>query len=999
MKCPKCSNEIPENSLKCPSCHKVLKLVCPVCGALNKSNTCTKCGFVIVTKCHKCGHFNETIKEKCSNCGFSTYTSAAINSSNIDEFACLTVEFSNLDNFKDFFGSTKLADKFKENLDSLIVNYTNSCNLRRERVNNFYIIRFNKDTTFSSSAFSAIEAAIAIQTLVAKLNFKLNKLKGVSLACNIAISKRDIYSRPSDYRSGVNIKLIYQNTKELKMLNNLQVIVDNSIYKVIHEKYLMAPLSAIMVKQKMVMFFELNLKKYIDVKQISEPEKVEKSFDLSSANLPDEEEIQSAFHQIAFSDVNCDFKTIENIDAFPAILDKIKNNTKNIISVKKYRDFVIDTESLCDEIQKIKHFDNIVNLNCTDEMLFRPYGVFAEIISQLFNYSQNPVLSKLNDFSNFGSIDDSNYLADFINLNKRTFPNPEDCRYSVFDIISTIFLNLKNTLIIIDNADKIDDTSFEFLQSLFRKFSDLDVTFVLINSNNFAVHKHSHFLLSCKEYSEFTLKKTKIKHIYSKYLSVAQAILNTNYFDMISKNTNGNFSYFEMILNLMVKEQVLASNNESLSVSPTKNIMLPPTVDAIIQLQMKNLKHFNKNAFDLYSLLVLSGKRFDYRLLSLLKIEDDVKLIKYLISENSIIIRGNIIVVRNYDFVLKQMLAILSNDEKQLAVSKLLSLYSDVHFTSDEFKLYKYIDSVNDEFITLQNLSEIGASLGDFSAYWQCCHVLLKMIANHISSQCEDNVKQLKMCIYENLTSLLYKYTPEKIQGIAQVLLDNLENKNDDNEIVVLCNKMLQGCLISGNYSNALKLIHNILSRFSDKSINPNAENFDITPLMLSLVKVEILFSIGDLNDCAKAGDEIIKLFTNKNLLDYKPENVSQKQFSDLVFDSFVFAGLSKVLLLKDDLNTYITNLKNAISVELPYSFDLLIVLSKLLHGYNAELNEDLSIYTDKFSFIFANLIYAFTKCMKNPELFANVVHKIKIHARNMNLMQFELFCDALIGM
>src|SRR5574344_1289532 len=181
MKCPKCSNEIPENSLKCPSCHKVLKLVCPVCGALNKSNTCTKCGFVIVTKCHKCGHFNETKAEKCKNCGFSTYTSAAINSSNIDEFACVTLEFPNLNDFKKLFGSSKLFEKFKINLDKLIVNYTNSVSLNREIINDIYIIRFNKDNSFAKSALNAMNAAISIQTLVTELNLKLNKMNYASL--------------------------------------------------------------------------------------------------------------------------------------------------------------------------------------------------------------------------------------------------------------------------------------------------------------------------------------------------------------------------------------------------------------------------------------------------------------------------------------------------------------------------------------------------------------------------------------------------------------------------------------------------------------------------------------------------------------------------------------------------------------------------------------------------------------------------------------------------
>src|SRR5574344_1231537 len=269
MKCLKCGKEISENDLHCPNCNRVLKLLCPNCGTINKGNTCKKCGFVIVTKCHKCGTINETIKGKCKKCGFSTYTSAAINASNIDEFACLTVEFSNLEDFKNLFGSTKLFDKFKNNLDTLIVNYTRNFNVKREIINNIYIIRFNKDFSFTESANTAIKASIEIQKLVTELNVKLKKANYAPLNCNIAVLKRDIYSKPSDYNSGFNIKLIYQNTKDSKLLNNLQVLADNHIYNEIADKYSLSALSAVMVKQKMVMLFELNLKKYIDLAEIT----------------------------------------------------------------------------------------------------------------------------------------------------------------------------------------------------------------------------------------------------------------------------------------------------------------------------------------------------------------------------------------------------------------------------------------------------------------------------------------------------------------------------------------------------------------------------------------------------------------------------------------------------------------------------------------------------------------------------------------------------------
>ena len=66
----------------------------------------------------------------------------------------------------------------------------------------------------------------------------------------------------------------------------------------------------------------------------------------------------------------------------------------------------------------------------------------------------------------------------------------------------------------------------------------------------------------------------------------------------------------------------------------------------------------------------------------------------------------------------------------------------------------------------------------------------------------------------------------------------------DDEKIVKLSNLMLQGALISSNYTDALGLLHNILSRMPNPTLKDNSV-INTKFLLLSLVKIEIALARG----------------------------------------------------------------------------------------------------------------------------------------------------------
>ncbi len=71
MLCPKCKNEIDDNSLKCSNCGTRVGSKCKKCGTYNviTSSECSNCGEVLLRICSECGAANRPNAVNCRKCG------------------------------------------------------------------------------------------------------------------------------------------------------------------------------------------------------------------------------------------------------------------------------------------------------------------------------------------------------------------------------------------------------------------------------------------------------------------------------------------------------------------------------------------------------------------------------------------------------------------------------------------------------------------------------------------------------------------------------------------------------------------------------------------------------------------------------------------------------------------------------------------------------------------------------------------------------------------
>lgn len=250
--------------------------------------------------------------------------------------------------------------------------------------------------------------------------------------------------------------------------------------------------------------------------------------------------------------------------------------------------------------------------------------------------------------------------------------------------------------------------------------------------------------------------------------------------------------------------------------------------------------------------------------------------------------------------------------------------------------------------------------------------------------------------MYENISNNLFDYVPENTFAIAEDTLAHLQNTTDTDKIVTLCNKMIQGCLLAGDYMHALELTHKVLSMMPNASIDPAATDFNHYFFLMSLVHVEILFNIGAWEDCLDIGYRVLNVVNQENLAKLKPDYMTVEQFEAIVIDTVGYVALVNVLQLKGNVQEFLNIVRTDLT-KVPHSYDIFIALQDFLAGRTPNYDKSLSS-VDKFSGPIFHILEAFTKCTHDFNAFAEEIYEAKILAKCNGLYQVELFADLMIA-
>ena len=1017
MECPKCGLEIDDKTIVCPNCKKVLKVVCPICKTINESNTCKKCGYVIVTKCHNCGKINPTANKKCSKCKFSLEKSVILNEANTDDFVMLTIDFPNLSEMKDMLGSVKLFNKFKVNLDKVIADYVKSIGLRRQIIDKTYVIRFDKDYTFNGSVNTAVNSAVEILNLITRLNCKLTKRKNTSVRCNMFLMKKSVEDDPNDYKSGFNISMIYQKSKdEEKVLNSFQVITDTPLFEALEKNYKLSPLNSVLIDGEMKMFYELNLKDLIEIDQSLFEDEEENEVQIPNfvqnmlieqdkmdgealirAETPQDPDSIYDIETINFNEINCDFIRTENVDVFYHIVNKLQSVPRGILAIKTAPMYVPYSLKIINEIEELGIYNNIISITCYDEMKYSPYAFFRDLVSAIFEYTVSQKLFNQNDFSAFSNIDPENMIRDLITLSEREITDAIDTRNQYFDIFLTLLKVIPNTLLFIENFDKVDSSSYDVLKYLFEAFDELQISYLISYDKDFSLHKQSHFLITRPYYTEITLKPTPFERIIEDNKNFYRNIMNDFYFHRIAKYSCGSILFLDIAIQYLLESGVYQYTDDGVEMVNPKTIIIPSNLDRLMRRRLNLLKDDPQTMRFLASVLLL-GTRIDVATIDSLGYENAEEIINKLSDMGYVYFYNNCMYFPNYNLLRSNLLEVMNKIDLQKIANELFSKVFVENMPSPvKSYLYNLLSDESNAFLEWEKLAKVNLSLGDFSAYLNCSTEILNLLEKKkVTGETDEDIEEYKLKLYENISDNLYEYVPEKTQDIAELTLKNLEKTTDIDKIILLCSKMIHGALASARYTHALCLTHKVLSLIPNASIDPDAPNFNLYFLLMSLVHIEILFNIGAMEDCIDVGYKVLNVISDDNVAKIKPAHMSEEQFKELIIGCVGYIAIANVVQLKGNVKEFLDLAYSSLSF-IPKSYDIIIQLQELIAGREVFISEDMTS-DDKFSKVIYYVINAFINHKDNYEEFAEEIYLAKLNAKARNLAQIEIFCDLLIG-
>lgn len=991
MECPKCHTTVDDNQKICPKCKKVLLLECPNCHTLGESSICSKCGYTILVKCSKCSKITPFEKEKCAKCKFPLATSLAYQECETDEFASLAIEFGSLKRIRRLLKSQDLYVKFLYKIKNLLQAQLKGLECKIINYNDVYEINFNKELSLATSSNKALRLALKIINAFVDTNAKIIEEFSLPLNLCITVYKKtaENLQKPMDFET--NVKLLNIKKDDKKFLKGLQIKLDQFVRDEVNKDFKTDSLYAIEENGKSIMFYEVVLNNYVlppssetdEILQVK-PKEIAKT---NTENIEDKD-----LYSFKVFDINakCKFERTTAVKFWELLPNINFDKGGKILSLRSESDLQISIKEL--ENYFIKQELNVLRVCCTEEMNYTPWGLFKSIFREKYNLPLAPDINALSDID-----------AQTIKFHKPLFDlyfnkpikamSPEDARFTYMEAWSKFFKILTNTVILIEGFEHLDDTSIQTLELYFDKFLNIKANFIFITPNELSLHSKLKGLLRTECYTEFTLKRSTLESCLSTIKADATNFIQSFCYEKLSNSFNGAFLYFQNALSYLKETGIVIEFENKLIVKSKKTAVLPKD---LLGLYKSRIKQLGKN-MDLSFILAYStilGPSIDFKTLEKLDIKDVEKNAKTLQEMGLASVNSSRIFINNYNTLAAVMKSSLKKEIEQFLAKSIITKLGKFIDDTTMIVSMGILETFKEEYLVLWKNSQLALNTGDFDAYLKNCLGFLSLVEHVGGNISQETIEENKKEVFNNILMTLYAYSPAKIYFIENALLIDAINENDNDKIVKLSNLMLQGALITSNYTDAQGLLHNILSRMQNPTLMVNGA-VNTKFLLLALVNIEILYNIGDFKQCIDVANEILSVLSVSVIEKVKPASFSTNLFVSHIMETLRLVGFAKIFTLDNDLETFFEAVNNALGVDLPEK-DCIYAVRDFLAG---------KVYTTpdiESCSAFAKVIYLILqeteRLNDNYKQFAQNIYQAKLLALDIHQREIELFCDLLIA-
>ena len=980
MECPKCHKIIHDNTTICPHCHKVLSLLCPNCHSQSKSSICEHCGYIILIKCAKCGKLVPTNTRRCK-CGLEVKNSIACNECESDEFASLCINFGSLKAIRNVLASDDLYSKFLIKLKNLINAQLKGFEGTIIMYGTSYVINFNKELSFSSSVDKALRLSLKILNAFTGLNLRLQEELGCPLKISAVIQKKYAENLLANQMLENNVKPLMIKKNEKKFLRGMEIILDQYAQDCIGRDYKTDSLYSLELNNTTIMYYELLLDNYILPPSTSEDTPI--SIQQRELGKKSENVLTDMFSFKVFDiKAKCNFEQC----TIAELASKFKPENKIITLKTDRKELQIKTADIIPPF--LTYGYNPIYVSCNEDLCSKPWGFFEKVFKQYFGLPDTKGLIKPDsDCRQF------NNIRDFIFGVPVKARSPEDARFAQMEMFVKFLNSLQRCVIIVDGFEYLDDTSLQTLELYFDKYKIVNINFVFITDSETSVHKKIKGLLRTPIYTEIKLLGNNIATFLSEIKEDATDFIQSFYYEKIKENYNGSKLYFDNAIQYLLDKDILVRLENKLIVRNNNSILIPAAFDKLIKARLKNLGKL-QDASMILAYSVFLGERLDYKTLEVLGINKIAENAKFLEATGLVYTNNAAVYINNYSLISPIIRSSLKKDVLEMLAKNIIAKLGKHVDDTTMIKLMNTISMPKEEYLLLWKNSQNAIQSGDYDAYLKNClgflSILDKIKDNIEPADIENNKKD----VFQNILMSLYNYSPAKIYSIENILLMDAINENDDAKITKLSNLMLQGALISANYTDALALLHNILERLEHPELIVDGV-INTKFLLLSLVNIEIMFNIGDYENCISLGEKLLNVIKLNNINSIKPENFSVNLFVSHLLDTFNLVGFAKLLTMDNNLELFFDKVKNAFNDDLPEK-RCILAIKDFLAGkkYVPSHTEE----ETPFSKIIYLLLQELSEEKKDYKIFALNIYQAKLLAEDLHQAQLEYICDMLIA-